>query len=232
MKHWDNYILLRLDSGKYKMKLCSGPCGLSKMEAEFYRKVKNKDTLKSECKVCGGARSKRRYDSISPEKRREVARARYKANPKGKIKSTGAWAKRNIEKVNERARARYKANPETRKNSNKSWARLNPDKINAKEAKRRAAKRNQSPAWREDKEIKLIHKKVRALTISTGIKMNADHIVPIIHPYVSGFDCIANYQILTAEENMSKGNHWWPDMPNYATMIYDNNTNTLIDKLC
>jgi 5-methylcytosine-specific restriction endonuclease McrA len=157
-----------------------------------------------------------RYRSKHAEDIKERATARRKDNPEEGRKSTIAW---------------NKANPERRKEIAAKNAKAHPEVGSAKASKHRAKKRNQSPLWREDAEIKLIYKKARDLTMSTGILYHVDHIVPIDSFFVSGFDSLANYQILTAKANQSKGNRWWPDMPDYSQVIYDPVTNTLIDKV-
>lgn len=39
-----------------------------------------------------------------------------------------------------------------------------------------------------------------------------DHIVPLVHPHVSGLHCPANLRIMKAGANLSKSNRFWPDM--------------------
>lgn len=72
--------------------------------------------------------------------------------------------------------------------------------------KRQAAKLNATPLWYEHEEIKLLYEESARITKESGIVMNVDHVVPLQGKLVSGLHCIANLQIITAEENMKKGN--------------------------
>ena len=79
----------------------------------------------------------------------------------------------------------------------------------AKSAKRRALKRKQSPKLNdtEQQQVIAIYKRCQELTESTGIQHHVDHIVPLSK---EGEHHPNNIQILTAEENMKKGDRILP----------------------
>lgn len=85
----------------------------------------------------------------------------------------------------------------------------NKDKVYAKCGTRRAKKLRATPNWLTKEDyliINNIYKKAKELTQTTGIKHHVDHIYPLQGEIVSGLHCPANLQILTAKENLAKGN--------------------------
>lgn len=112
---------------------------------------------------------------------------------------------------------KYKT-PENDRRRLRNWRRNNPDKVkaqydrdktkNARAAKRRAAKRNQTPNLTEqDKtDIIMLYQQAKEVSASTGIPHEVDHIQPISR---GGLHHPINLQILTRDENRQKGsNHW------------------------
>lgn len=87
------------------------------------------------------------------------------------------------------------------------------DKIAANKAYRRARKFKATPTWANLSVIKKIYKEAHKLSKSSGTVHHVDHIVPLNSNIVCGLHCEDNLQILPAFENLSKGNKYWPNMP-------------------
>lgn len=89
---------------------------------------------------------------------------------------------------------------------------------------REAAEIRATPPWADPKKIAAIYDEAARLTRETGIPHHVDHIVPLQGPVstwgpfkgmriVFGLHCEANLRVIPARENVTKGNRWWPDMP-------------------
>ena len=134
------------------------------------------------------------------------------------------WSQNNLDKVSSYQKTYRKDNKEKiiiesklyRKNNKKKEAyrhkiyrQNNPDKINANVAKYRAAKLNRTPSWLTEKEeqlIKDLYSKAKDLEKIYGINYHVDHIIPLQGKLVSGLHIPSNLQIITAKDNLSKGN--------------------------
>lgn len=106
-----------------------------------------------------------------------------------------------------------KANKEQVNKRNAAYKRNNKSKIASLTAKRKSIKLQSTPSWFEYDLVEEVYSQCKQLTDSTGIKHHVDHIIPLQSDLVCGLHCLANLQILTAEENMTKNNRRWPDMP-------------------
>lgn len=83
----------------------------------------------------------------------------------------------------------------------KQWVKDNPERVNANSARRRAARLQAIPPWADLDAIKALYE-------SCPKGSHVDHIIPLRHPLVCGLHVLENLQILTAEENLKKGNHF------------------------
>ena len=124
--------------------------------------------------------------------------------------STSKWQKENKEKVNLKNKIWREKNPEKMQSFRDSWDKRNSNykKIIkcAAEMKRKASKLKATPVW-ADKDL------IKDMYIEAKYQdMQVDHIVPLKSDKVCGLHWEGNLQLLTAEENQSKGNRYWEGM--------------------
>lgn len=122
------------------------------------------------------------------------------------------WRKENDQKAKEQRKARYKANKDRLLALSKEYRIKNIAAYAAYAGKRRSSKSKAMPEWADVKEIEKIYREAKRISHETGVKHEVDHIVPLQGKSVCGLHIPANLQIITLEENRSKGNHVWPDM--------------------
>lgn len=165
-------------------------CGTEKPSAEFYSYKKNViKGVMAQCKECVRSfEAKRRIGRKKTEKDKERNRK---------------WSLANKEKTALRVKEKRNANPAPYRASVLKWEKNNPHK----KAKYRHGKRIATPKFDDAENMKIVMQKA----VLYGLEV--DHIVPIISPIVCGLHCWHNLQLLDKKLNASKGNKYWPDMP-------------------
>lgn len=166
------------------MKTCNR-CKEEKPLEEFGKRKDSPDGRKYYCKSCGivlAAEQRKR----NPDKESARQKAYYHRNRQKQIEKAARWTRENRNRVNKH-----------RRESGLSAA---------AQAKRRAAKRQQTPRWTDHKSIKRIYSACARITKETGVPHEVDHIVPIQGANVSGLHVPWNMQVTTAEMNKIKGN--------------------------
>jgi hypothetical protein len=144
---------------------------------------------------------------------REYARVRIAKDRLRHAAKAKAWRAANPESVKAILRKHREANKEAHAAFHKAWAEANRDRRRAVGSRYRAALLQAIPAWASPDKIAAIYKRAMEIERETGKKHQVDHIVPLQSKIVCGLHCEANLQVLTASENASKKNYWWPDMP-------------------
>lgn len=180
------------------MKTCS-KCGVEKGPDEFYREKSHADGLRSDCKECVNAR---------------IA-ARYKCNPdKYKIR-VAEWARKNVVKIKSASATYREENREEVNLRTAAWKKTpsGAARVNALNGRRHAAKLQAMPAWANEDSIGLWYKGAAILSTLLGEPCHVDHRVPLRSKLVCGLHNEFNLQLLSAKENITKGNRHWPDMP-------------------
>jgi len=87
--------------------------------------------------------------------------------------------------------------------------RENPERVRARNAARRASRKRAQPGWLTDenlREIEAIYQMAYRLELETGMKHHVDHIIPLRGKIVSGLHVPWNLRVVTASENLKKGN--------------------------
>ena len=168
-----------------------------KKELDAYYKSGYKDSLKSICKSCCLLSDKIRDASLGGQ----IYRKKSNNKAKNKIKR-----KEYRERTEQRIKQREYREINKIKQSEymQKYRALGENKIKIKDyySKRKKAKINATPSWltfQDEEEIIEIYK-------SCPKGYHVDHIVPLQGKTVCGLHVPWNLQILTAEENLKKGN--------------------------
>ena len=183
-------------------------CGEVKELTEFHRRGAG---YRSDCKVCANARAAK-HMKANREKNRQYAKQWRKDNP-DKVKAANRdYVERNRKRLNKYNKRWQDKNREKVRAQQKAWRDNNPDKRAEKRARRRAQEQKATPSWYESEKTDILQVYTDAkLARESGISCHVDHIIPLTHDRVCGLHTLANLQILTAEQNVSKGNSFASD---------------------
>lgn len=172
------------------MKRCPKCDKVKELDA-FAKDSTRKDKKQVTCKAC-----KKEHKLLNQEKIRLQDKI-YRAN--------------NIEKDNARKTKWRLSNPEKALAATKKWCSQHLAYRCALQSKRRAAEIQRTPAWLNVGhwfEMECVYTYAAALN-SVGLHYHVDHIIPLQGGAVSGLHVPENLQVITAKENMKKGNKYY-----------------------
>jgi hypothetical protein len=132
----------------------------------------------------------------------EYNAAYYAENKEAISEQQAAYRAANKEVISEKGAAYYAANREAISEYKSAWAKANRGKRNSAHARRRAAKKQATPAWLTAEQLK----QIEAIYKACPKGFHVDHIVPLTSDIVCGLHVPWNLQILPASENIRKGN--------------------------
>lgn len=179
---------------------------------EFFQRNRLHRAVKvCKCKFCISEDNKIRAASDVSYKEKSKKRAKdwYEKNKQLTIDRASDWKKKNKDKVFD-SNKRYMQKDESKKLRREAQSRRyknDPNKYRAMAKSRDGRVKMSMPSWETNKNVLEYYKAAGIL----GLEV--DHIVPIQSDIVCGLHCVDNFQMLTREENASKSNRFWPDMP-------------------
>lgn len=183
-------------------------CSQIKPTIEFQPNVNAATGFMKECREC--KRKKwHEYNDSNPNWNVERKKV-YRANG-GKEKDLEYYLI-NKDKITEKGRAWYYQNREKRLLQFKLWAVNNPEKYYKRYKKRKNTLLQADYSWWDKQKfnakLKELIKEKFELETMTGLPYHIDHVIPLLGKNVCGLHVWNNLQVLSATENLSKGNKY------------------------
>jgi len=183
----------------------------------YYEANKEKILAREKARYAANCEAKRAYAKVYRKENREKANkwnAHWRAtNPEKARESVRKCKDKNRDAINYAGRLHHKAAGEARLKQKREWAAANRDKGAVYAVQRRRGVKQATPTWADKGLMDDLYRYAKIMRVSTGIKCEVDHIVPIAGADVCGLHSHDNLTVLTKAANRSKWNRHWPDMP-------------------
>ncbi len=189
------------------MKICV-TCQDTKSLSEFYKRKDSPDGYRNDCKDCRKARSLKNFYADPDVKRAKNMEAYWKRKEQNPDLWKPIYAKFR-EKYLAVSRVYYSKHADKIKARQRLWSKQNRGAANALGKKYKLKKRNATPNWLTNEQVEHMQclYKVAAMYTAEGLDIwHVDHIVPIRGKDVCGLHVPWNLRIITASENLRKGN--------------------------
>lgn len=176
------------------MKTCKR-CNTEKELTGFHKHSGFKDGYRLICKAC----------------RKDEHVERYVQNKTEWNKRTTQWRLDNPEKVDEINKKQRIKHKEKRNTQTAEWKKQNKDRVNFLNMTRYASKLERTPKWLSKEQLQEINEfytMAKELENVFPWKQHVDHVVPLQGDGVSGLHVPWNLQILSAKDNITKGNRY------------------------
>ena len=181
---------------------CSLCC--HELPVEMFRQDRVKEgTKRDQCKSCR-CKKAREWNLRHPERHRSN-KEKYHSTDKA-IATSKLWRTKHSVQLSQYVREWTRKNPEKWKAICRRTRQKNIDKILVRNREREILEFTVTPKWADKEKIRAIYAEAKRLTRETGVKHHVDHIIPIRGKNVCGLHVETNLQILTAIENIKKGN--------------------------
>lgn len=189
-----------------EVKTCS-KCDEEKPTSEFGKRKDRPDGLQYHCKACKKASNSAHYKANAEKVK--ATTAKRAVEKKDEIRAYRIrYEKENAEEIALRQRARREEMAPERAAYHRKYRQENKATVNALSRRYKASKIKRTPSWANEQAIRAFYEEAARLEQETGIKYHVDHIIPLQGELVSGLHVENNLQVIPANENLSKSNHY------------------------
>lgn len=191
------------------MKKCK-KCSKNKSLEEFSINSKQKDGRATYCKLCFNEYYKS-YRKINLNKKKLSEKLYYDKNREDILVKKRVYRKDNNEKIKIKKKVFYNSNKSSINARTKDWREKNPGQVKANNIKRLVREIKATPKWLTKEQMEEINafyflSKELAWLNQDGKPHHVDHIIPLQGKNVCGLHVPWNLQLLSAKDNMIKGN--------------------------